>query len=334
MSRIVFEIFLATFACIAGAVVCYMVYDHAPATDGQVLQPALRPVQPEQVPDDEEYHLTHAAREYRYLVHRPLHAKGSALLPLVLNFHGLYGRAESQVKQSKMNELSDRHGFLLVYPEGTIRSYNAGICCGYAHLSKLDDVGYARRLLDDLIAKFPVDPQRVYATGFSNGAMLCYRLACELPNRFAAIAPVSGDMGVDGPKPTRPIPILHIHGLDDPIVPFEGGTGKNEFQPYRHRSITDTIMMWLNWNNCSKIPVELKKSKDWTMTRWAPAQGQYGAPVILYTLPEGGHTWPGGVEVLPGNLSGKLVESLNASALIWEFLEPYRLEDPSLAKKK
>src|SRR5262249_11253544 len=149
---------------------------------------------------------------------------GKSPVAVVLNLHGGMGRAESQRRQSGMNRVSDQHGFLVVYPDGTgigpLLTYNAGACCGYAEKTRVNDVGFINALIDDLERQYQVDPRRIYATGFSNGAMMSYRLGCELSERIAAIAPVSGDLGVDGPVPKRPVPIIHFHGLKDENSPY------------------------------------------------------------------------------------------------------------------
>ena len=119
-------------------------------------------------------------------------------LPVVLNFHGGAGNAVGQQRYVHMDAIADREGFIVVYPNGTgvledrLLAWNAGTCCGMAAREETDDVGYVRALLDELARRLPVDSARVYATGLSNGAMMSYRLAAELSDRIAAIAPVAG----------------------------------------------------------------------------------------------------------------------------------------------
>jgi len=228
-----------------------------------------------------------------------------------------------------MNEVAERAGFLAVYPDGTglTRSHltwNAGTCCGYALRSRVDDVGFVDRLIDDLCERYPVDPRRIYACGMSNGAMLCYRLACELSHRIAAIGPVAGDMGVSGPVPSRPVPLIHFHGLQDQNSCFEGGVGSNQIQPVPHRSIRGGIDWWREVNGCAPRP-EIRKEDDCVIERYAPLPGEPGAPVLLYTLPRGGHTWPGGIDVTPRMKTGRLVASVDASAIMWEFFRHLEL---------
>ena len=119
-----------------------------------------------------------------------------------------------------LNEKADQEGFIAVYPNGTGRlepmlTWNGGNCCGYAQWNNVDDVGFTRALLDDLAKVVNVDAKRVFATGISNGGIMCYRLASELSDRIAAIAPVSGTMGTLTCNPKRPVSVIHFHGTED-----------------------------------------------------------------------------------------------------------------------
>jgi polyhydroxybutyrate depolymerase len=94
-------------------------------------------------------------------------------------------------------------------------TFNGGNCCGQAAATGVDDVEFTRRLLDELAAVVTIDPKRVFATGMSNGGIMAYRLASELSDRIAAIAPVSGPMGTKTCAPRRPVSVIHFHGTDD-----------------------------------------------------------------------------------------------------------------------
>lgn len=191
---------------------------------------------------------------------------------------------------------------------------------------EIDDVGFVRVLIEELARNFQIDRRRIYATGFSNGAMLCHRLGVELSDQIAAIAPVSGDLGVDGPSPARPVPVIEFHGLKDPNILFEGGVGPNQFQRLPHRSIPATIDFWVAANHCAGKPVDSREDDVLIWKRYAPPAGAKGAPVELYVLKEGGHTWPGGVDVTAHLNTGPLVASVDASRLIWRFFEQFALE--------
>lgn len=267
-------------------------------------------------------------RERTYLVHLPKGYNPKKRYPMMLSFHGFLGNGKVQQRQSKMNEAADRHGFIVVYPDGTGMlgnrlSWNAGSCCAYAVREKVDDVGFVRALLNTLTKSYAIDERRICATGISNGGMMSYRLAAEMPERIAAIAPVAADLGVDGPVPKRAVPIIHFHGLKDTVKPINGGTGK--YMGVKHRSILETIAWWVKANNCSPEPTAVMKEKDFTLTRYQPASGKRGAPIDFYTLPEGGHTWPGGEDVSASLGTGKLIKSVDASDLILRFCEAHPL---------
>lgn len=277
------------------------------------------------------YHrLRHGGRTRTYEVHVPPNYDGRTPLPVVLNIHGGGGDAPACRRQTQMDKAADRDGYIAVYPEGTsaigkFYTWNAGICCAYAVKWKVDDVGFISKLLDELPKQYAVDTNRVYATGMSNGAMMCYRLACELSNRITAICAVSSGQGVDGPRPSRPVPVMHIHGLKDPNALFAGGVGPNAISKVQHKPIRDVIAWWLDVDNCLKKPVEVIKQPDFIMERYAPAPGEVGEPVVLYMLPEGGHTWPGGVDVTPRLGTGKLIATFDANARMWDFFRHFSL---------
>ncbi len=292
-------------------------------------------------PQDKEFSLKCDGLERRYIVHTPAGWDGQSRLPLVISLHGGMGRGALQRTMTGFNEVADRHKFMVVYPDGTgpvihrpirgdvsILTWNAGRCCGSAVKEKVDDVGFVRAMIDRLAQQFPVDTDRVYATGFSNGSMMTNRLGAELSDKLAAIAPVSGSLMVDGPAPRRPIPILYMHGRKDPNAQYMGGAGK--YDKTVHRSVPDTIAWWVRVNHCRPKPVETKEDKDYILERYEPAPGQPGASVTLMTLREGGHAWPGGVDANPQFEKGKLIESVPASEIIWDFFSKYRLGDKSV----
>jgi len=277
--------------------------------------------------DAVELHLAHGGRERRALVSAsPGVGQGDRPAPLVLAFHGGLGTAKAMRRQSLLDRVAEREGFVVVYPEGIGRfrdrmlTWNAGSCCGYAMRVNSDDVGFTLALLEEVGRRWRVDPARTYAVGFSNGGMFSYRLACEVPERFAAIGVVSATLTVDGPEPRLPTPVIHVHGLADRNVSFGGGIGENQFSRTDYRPVEETIAWWVRVNRCDPRPVE-SDDGECRVRRYAPASG--GAPVELVTLPEGGHTWPGGVDISEHLGTGRLVQSVDASRRIWDFLRRF-----------
>jgi polyhydroxybutyrate depolymerase len=279
---------------------------------------------PQADPANEEVKLEVGGRERFAIVHLPHHRRPEKPAPLVLVFHGGGGFPDAIRFQSNMDAVSDREGFIAVYPAGTgilrnaLLTFNAGTCCGYALEHHVDDVGFTAALLDALAKRYPVDPDRVYATGHSNGAMMAYRLACELSDRIAAIAPVSATMGVRDCHPTRPVSVIHFHGLEDKNALFAGGKGPKSFSQVDMRPVPDTIAEWVRLDGCPAEPTETKRG---AATRLAYGPGRDGAEVVLWKLANGGHTWPGGqvgrLEAWYG--VGNVNRDISASDLMWEF---------------
>jgi len=159
-----------------------------------------------------------------YRVYLPSTFSNTRFAPLVLNFHGLGGSAEIQETISGLIPVAEREGFILVSPQGmgVAPSWNFGAGQGIFPGGP-DDFGFVAGLLNGLADQLCIDQSRVYATGFSNGAFFVSALACQLPGRFAAIAPVAG---VDAPAAGCPavVPLIAFHGTEDPVVPFQPGS--------------------------------------------------------------------------------------------------------------
>ena len=201
------------------------------------------------VPDAGEHWvaITVEGEQRRYLLYVPPGHGDVGLWPTVLCFHGGAGNPEQIVRYCGLNETADRHGFLVVYPEGSGRvenvlTWNAGNCCGFAERSDVDDVAFVEQLLDDLGKRCAVDEKRVFATGISNGAMISYRVASELSDRIAAIAPIAGPMGTETCSPESPVSVIHFHGTEDQFAPMAGGGERGVFRrqilfPWNRRSM-------------------------------------------------------------------------------------------------
>lgn len=242
---------------------------------------------------------------------------------VVLDFHGGMGNAQAARRSTHFEKKADQEGFLVVFPQGTgpfprrFLTWNAGNCCGKASRDNADDVGFVRAILDDLPRFARIDEKRIYATGFSNGAMMSHRLGCELAERIAAIAPVSGTLQVDTCKPARPVPVLHIHGLDDQNCPYAGGVGQHSLAGVPFRSVADSMAMWRAANGCKGAAAVTQegplKTEHWT--------GK--ASVTLITITGQGHVWPGGDGILPANVIGRDAGALDATDYIWEFFRDH-----------
>ncbi len=294
-------------------------------------------------PGDYDFSLTQDERVRTYLVHVPPQAKDGKPLPLVLVFHGAGGRAQGQKEWAGLDPIADREGFLVVYPDGTgwfsrhLLTWNAGGCCGYARLHNIDDVGFVVALLQDLAKQIPIDHRRVYATGMSNGAMMSYRLAAEIPERIAAIAPVAGGMMVNQSTSMLPMPVMHFHSVDDPRAPYAGGFGP--FLPFlrrvEHPSIEEVVQQWVRHNSCAPTPtVEATihgktegLDASHTATKMTYGDCRDGAEVVLWKMTGAGHVWPGPGPKYPEWLLGPPTSVINASEEMWAFFQRFSRPD-------
>ena len=272
--------------------------------------------------------------ERTYHVHVPSAYDATKPTPLVLAFHGAAMDGKRMIAFCALNETSDREKFIVVYPDGTglgpFRTWNAGGFGADFEQRKPDDVKFVGRLIDDLQSKWNVDSRRVYATGLSNGGMMCHRLACHLSDRIAAFAPVAGTIATEPRKPSRFVPILHFHGTADTIVPY-GGVPADKPAVIRFKSVDDTIKTWCEFNNCEMEPKLLKEAsreEDGTsVERFERRGSSHDAVVVLVKINGGGHTWPGGPNALA--FLGKTTKNISANDTMWRFF----LEHPLAATK-
>jgi polyhydroxybutyrate depolymerase len=255
---------------------------------------------------DSPHTITANSMQRTYLLHVPPGSTAGTSAPLVFVFHGMGEDGAYISAVTGMSEISDANGFFVVYPDGTAppgpRSWNAEGCCGYALESQVDELEFVHGILADLEGTVTIDPKRIYATGFSNGAMLSYFLACKMSEVFAAVAPVSGFLTVSPCMPQEPVSILHIHGSGDVSVPYGGG-GTNPSTGQAFTSVDRGIAAWVRLDGCADLPVRQQAGMV-THTEYADCRN--GAAVELYVLRGWSHLWPP-VSVLP------------ASQVIWDF---------------
>lgn len=244
-------------------------------------------------------------------VHVPASYDPSVATPLVLNLHGYTGDGLQQSTISRMIAASDANGFIVLHPDGhhSPRGWNAGVCCGAAATSGTDDTAWLASVLDEAEAKMCIDTKRVFATGLSNGGFMTHRLACEIADRIAAIAPVAGVVGIASCNPSRPVAVMHIHGDADPLIPYDGG-GVNG-----NESVAVTIERWATKNGCTGAPAITYQMGDATCVTRSNCVG--GADVTECRIAGGGHQWPGGISI--GSFLGELSNDLDATNAMWAF---------------
>lgn len=257
--------------------------------------------------------------ERSYLVHLPPSHRAGRPLPLLLVLHGAGGEGAGMAEHTGLTGAATQRGYAVVYPNGVARRWNDG-----RGTSAQDDVGFIRLLLDSLRRELPVDSSRVYATGISNGAGFAYRLACDLPGTFAAIAPVAGAPAAtleERCAATRPVSVISFQGTRDRLMPYEGGSGAA--RRGRVLSAQRSAALFAEVNACTPPPAvaaEPDTAKDGTRVRRSVYGGcRKGREVALYTIDGGGHTWPGGPPV--GRLVGRVSRDLDATRTMLDFFD-------------
>ncbi|UYQ91973.1 alpha/beta hydrolase-fold protein [Chitinophaga horti] len=248
---------------------------------------------------------------------------------LVIGIHGTGGSADQFEKAYGFNQLASEKGFIMVYPDGVekqdgagilrVRTWNAGTCCDYAMYTNVNDVKFISTLIDEVSSRFLVNRKKVYVAGMSNGGMLAYRLASELPGKLAAAGIVSGTMVA--PKDTTlkgVVPLIHIHALPDQKVPVHAGgagIGNYVFPP-----AVEGINYWVKRNQCATEPA-VEQRQGYEITSWKNAAGV----VVMqrYLTQDGGHAWPSAPpQGRRGDTPSKVI---NATHLIWDFCDRFSL---------
>ena len=216
--------------------------------------------------------------------------------------------------------VADRENFITVYPNGTgmIRTWNGGGCCGAGVRNDVDDVGFVAALLDQLEADLCIDRRKVFASGMSNGGIMSHRLACDLSERIAAVAPVAGTDMTLSCTPTKPVPMMQIHGTEDGHVPWEGGEGCG-IAGVPFTSIPDTMEGWRTRNGCQNSLSPYFEEGNGTCEVY---DGCENARVVLCFIEGGGHSWPGGAPaagVIDCPSNGPQSQTFSASEAAWRF---------------
>lgn len=265
--------------------------------------------------------------ERTYLVNLPpTYYSNNVSRPLVLALHGTGGSASQFEKDYSFTEKANRENFVVVYADGIrkqdgpfgIRTWNAGSCCDYAAYANIGDTRFLSTLIDSCSNRFNIDKKRVYVTGMSNGSMMAYRLAAEIPDKIAAIACVSGNMVfMKDPARKAAVPLLHIHSMIDTKVPFNGGTGLGN---YHFPPAMEGIHYFAAQNACDTNSTE-EIFDGYVKRYWKNGTG--ATLVECYLTTDGGHSWPGAPTHRPR--ADPPSERIDANSMIWNFFKRFSL---------
>lgn len=274
--------------------------------------------------------LSHQNFQRLYTVHLPPGFTGNTPVPLLLFMHGGSGDQLSAQGFTRLNQVSNANGFLVVYPEGIGPVSGGGFSWAdgrgtSADSMLVDDVGFVDKLLDSLIRDYPIDTSRIFLSGFSNGAFMTQRIACEMNERFAGMASLGSTIDtalIARCNPGRPLPMVIVMGTLDPFVPYNGGPMNGGVTPI---VATDSVVQfWVRNNNCRRaldsvaVP-DIDQTDSSTVSVFEFTDCDCDADVKLYKVIGAGHTWPGVENVNYEIIAGETNEDINAGEEIWDF---------------
>ncbi len=296
-------------------------------------------------PGDHAMKLRVGGLDRRYLVHVPPGGDSSGPLPVVIMFHGGGGTARGAMRETDWALKADREGFLAVFPEalppdparpsrfrGNALVWNDGSGRAHAGRGKTPDVAFVNAMIDDLVTRFSVDPQRLYATGFSNGASMAFRVGCELSGRLAAVAPVAGALWIRAPRLERSVSLFYITGDADPLNPLEGGPPRlamgltlRETASVPKPPAREHVTAWARLLGCQAEPEPVTPAPG--VTTMVYHGGRDGSEVRFTIIKDHGHVWPGDRSLLPKSWVGTSSDAFHATDAIWEFFERHPMPE-------
>ena len=264
--------------------------------------------------------ITHDGIQRTYILYVPASYTAGTDVPLIINLHGYTSNASEQMAYGDFRSISDTAGFIVVHPQGTLDNQSTTHWNVGWGGSTVDDVGFLSALIDDLASQYSIDTDRVYSTGMSNGGFMSYELACQLSNKIAAIASVTGSMSpvtYNNCNPQHPVPVMEVHGTADGVVDYNGSSFS--------KSIAEVLHYWVGFNNCNATPAFVAVPNTnlldgSTVEHYVYGGGDDGVEVEHFKIIGGGHTWPGWIW---GGAGTGHNQDINASAEIWRFFSKY-----------
>ena len=263
-------------------------------------------------------------RKRKYLVYIPRSYNPTRPTPLVIGLHAGMSNPENFMERTRFATLADRENFIAIFPQGSAFRerkgrfvWNAGVCCGYAAKRNIDDVGFIRQLIGEMETRYTIDSKRIFATGFSNGGGMSYRLACDLSDKIVGIAVVSSSLDDRSCSLKKSVNVIHIHGTADQNNPYYGGTTAKSLSKTVKVSTQESLDVMISQNHCNKTP-KIRTRDDLTYIDYS-CQGS--SRVSHIKIDKGEHAWPGStfVSTAKNHPSQKTTRNLDASEVIWAF---------------
>lgn len=256
-----------------------------------------------------------------YKIHLPVGYSYQKSYPLVFVFHGGLGNPDMIAKQTRFSEKADKENFIVVYPYGTgsfnkkLLTWNTWDCCGYANKNDINDVDFINAVLKKVKSEYQIDEKRIYAAGLSNGGMMCYLLACELSEYFAAIAPVAASMfDTVSCDPKSEVSIIAFNSINDENILYNGPSETDTSAEMKTLPVEKVINMWVNNFNCVHL-----RTSDSSSFQKISYINKNGTEIILYKMLSGGHSWPGGEKLR--RFADNPVKNVSATDIIWDFFK-------------
>jgi polyhydroxybutyrate depolymerase len=274
--------------------------------------------------------LTVDSRERTYTRYLPANWRNTTQFSLMFVLHGGGGTPESMQKMVDFRAIADREQIILIYPTGIDEHWNDGRPTS-PNVLGINDVKFVSEIITNVSKLFSIDPKSIFSTGISNGGFMSSRLACELSDKFAAVAVVAASMEKNtvaaNCNPSNPVSTIYIHGTTDPIVPFLGGT-MTKGEGGVILSHTEAISKWRTINNCKPTPsitdVPDIANDGTTIKKTQYTAGNKGSEVVSYVVQNGGHTWPQAISNVPEFLVGKTSQDMNTNEVIWTFFKTHK----------
>ena len=234
--------------------------------------------------------LVHGGRTRSYRVHLPPSYQEGHPMALVFTLHGYSNTAAGFEKKSGFNHISDREGFIVVYPNAVHfgskqkQLWNGGGIYEIWWRGQVDDVGFFAKLIDTISAQYTIDPNRIFVFGTSSGGFMAHHLGARLPDRFAAIAPWAALLAYNDFAAGPPVSVIHFHGGQDEKVLYKG------LPNWGFYGVEHGIRLWARRNRCQSPPIVIKDDPNTLVRRWATPTGT--GDVVLYKLKNEDHGMP------------------------------------------